>query len=178
VDTELIRKAYKPDNVRLLLVGESPPAKGGFFYFKDRKVHMTTYTAQALGRAHGITFPNLQEFFKYFQVCGCYLDDLCQFPVDDLQTTDRKALLKASVAGLAQRIREMNPDVIAIVLKRIERHVREAINNSGRIPEVFVLPFPGNSHQTKYVEQLRDIIRANVPKAYQQRTNTGCTLAR
>lgn len=30
LDIASLRRAYKPDKVRLLLVGESPPAKGGF----------------------------------------------------------------------------------------------------------------------------------------------------
>jgi hypothetical protein len=164
MDAELIREAYKPGAVRLLLVGESPPANGGFFYLKNRKVRMTKYTSQALGRAHGMKFRNNEEFLNYFQMCGCYLDDLCHFPVDNLPAVEREAHLKNSIDGLALRIRDMNPVVVAIVLRKIEWHVREAIQISDRDLEVFVLPFPGNSHQTKYVEQLSEIIRAQVPR--------------
>jgi hypothetical protein len=163
MDTELIRRAYKPDKVRLLMVGESPPAKGGFFYLKDRKILMVTYTGQAFQRAHGLTFRDNEQFLNYFKECGCYLDDLCTFPVDDLSASEREKCLRDSIEGLAQRIQGMQPPVIAIVLKRIEGYVRDAIRGAGCCPEVFLLPFPGNGHQNKYIEHLAEIVGAYTP---------------
>ncbi len=29
------REAYRPERVRVLLIAESPPASGGFFYFPE-----------------------------------------------------------------------------------------------------------------------------------------------
>ena len=48
MDTEKIRISYKPENIKLLLVGESPPASGEFFYVKSL---MTVYTSRAFERA-------------------------------------------------------------------------------------------------------------------------------
>ena len=158
--TELIRQSYRPSHIRLLLVGESPPASKKFFYVKSA---MTKHTAQAFKKAHGASFRDDEDFLHYFKRCGCYLDDLCHNPVDDLSKPKREERLKASIDGLAQRIREMNPSVLAIALKRIERYVQVAVHRSGRQPRVFVLPFAGNGHQTKYVDQLREILCTYVP---------------
>jgi hypothetical protein len=160
MDTELIRQLYRPSDIRLLLVGESPPASKKFFYVKSA---MTKHTAQAFKKAYGASFRDDEEFLHYFKICGCYLDDLCHDPVDDLPKAQREECLKTSIDGLAQRICEMNPSVLAIVLKKIERYVQEAVCKSGRQPKVFVLPFPGNGHQTKYINQLCEILCTYVP---------------
>jgi hypothetical protein len=160
MQTEKIRQSYRPNDIQLLLVGESPPASQKFFYVKSA---MTTYTAQAFEKAHGVCFVDDQEFLQYFKKCGCYLDDLCHEPVDDLPTAKREERLKESIDGLAQRIQEMNPPVLVIALKKVERYVREAVNKSGRQPKMFALPFAGNGHQTKYVAQLSDILGTYLP---------------
>ncbi len=45
------REAYKPERVRLLLIAESPPASGGYFYFEKTvgKDHLFRETMKALG---------------------------------------------------------------------------------------------------------------------------------
>lgn len=160
MDTESIRQSYRPSKVRLLLVGESPPASGKFFYVKSS---MTTYTAQAFQKAHGTRFLDNREFLEYFKAYGCYLDDLSHTPVDNLPKGQREEGLNACIGGLAQRIQEMNPDVLVIALKKIEHYVREAVYRSGREPEVFVLPFAGNGHQGKYINELCEIICMHLP---------------
>jgi hypothetical protein len=46
MDTEKVRMSYKPGNIKMLLVGESPPASGDFFYVRSM---MTVYTAKVFG---------------------------------------------------------------------------------------------------------------------------------
>jgi len=57
----------------------------------------------------------------------------------------------------------MKPDLIAIVLRKIEMHVRNAIAHSGCNPDVFALPFPGFGHQNRYIEQLCELVCAYAP---------------
>jgi hypothetical protein len=160
MDTESIRQSFRPSQIRLLLVGESPPASGRFFYVKSA---MTTYTARAFEKAHGTPFSGEKDFLQYFKACGCYLNDLSHAPVDNLAKGQRDRHLKASIDALAQRIPVMNPDILVIALKRIEPYVREAVHRSGRQLKVFILPFAGNGHQTKYVDQLSEILRTYLP---------------
>ena len=160
MDTESIRQSYRPSKVRLLLIGESPPANQGFFYVTSA---MTKYTAQAFLKAHGTSFQSDDEFLSHFKDCGCFLDDLCHDPVDHLPREQREKCLQESVIGLSQRIKEMNPAVIVIILKKIETYVRVAILKSGLNPPTFVLPFPGHGHQAKYKEQLIEIIQKHLP---------------
>lgn len=160
MDTESIRRSYRPDRVRFLLVGESPPASGKFFYVRSA---MTAYTARAFESAHGISFPKTQDFLNYFKACGFYMDDLSHTPVDKLGKTDREAKLQSNIDDLASRIKEMDPAFLAIALRKIEPYVLEAVRRSGCKPRVFVLPFAGNSHQVKYMDQLSELIRKHMP---------------
>jgi len=155
MNTEKIRQSYAPDRIKLLLIGESPPDSGKFFYVKS---HMTTYTSQAFEKAHGIKFKDNSDFLKYFKDCGCFLDDLCHTPVNHLSKKDREKELENCIATLSERIKKFNPPVVAIVLKKIEKYVREAITKSGCTPEIYVLPFPGNGWQNKYIDGLSEII--------------------
>ncbi len=160
IDTEAIRQSFKPDKIRLMLIGESPPASGRFFYLSSG---MTKFTSLAFEKAHRVKFTNNSDFLKYFKACGCHLDDLSHIPVNNLDRPKREKQLGDSVEALSQRIREANPPVIVICLRKIEGYVQEAINKSGCSPEVFTLPYPGHGHQEKYIEGLAAIIGQYIP---------------
>ena len=157
--TESIRQSYRPERVRLLLVGESPPASGDFFYTGG---NMTTFTAKAFGCATGQSYQSTAEFLNAFKRSGCYLDDLCHKPINKHSTRERKRAHRASVESLASRLKQLDPDAIAIVMKGIVTPVRAAIGEAGLSCPVHVLPFPGNGHQNAYMELLAPLIREYV----------------
>ena len=160
MDTEAIRQSFRPDHIHLLFIGESPPVSGKFFYIKGA---MTTFTSRAFEKAHGKRFQNNSEFLEYFKACGCYLDDVSRVPVNQLPPREREIQLRDNIDALSQRIREANPSVVVVVLKKIEPYVRAAVEKSQRSPRVCVLPFPGSGHQNKFLEGLASIIEKYVP---------------
>ncbi len=155
IDNESLRLRYKPDNIRLLLIGESPPASGKFFYLSSA---MTKFTSLAFEKAHRRTFNNDSDFLEYFKSCGCYLDDLSHIPVNNLNRHKREQQLRDCVDPLSKRIREANPSVIVICLRKIEGYVKEAVNKSGCNPKLYTLPYPGHGYQNDYIEGLASII--------------------
>jgi len=159
MDIEKIRQSYRPLKVRILFIGESPPASGRFFYVSS---NMTNHTRKAFEMACGTTFKDEADFLGYFKKSGCYLDDLSHLPVNKLEHKERRQILQGCVPLLGQRIVEMDPEVIVVVLKRLERYVREAINQSGRQFELHVLPFPGVGHQNRYIDGLRGILKKHL----------------
>jgi hypothetical protein len=156
MDTEAIRRRFRPDKIRLLFIGESPPANGHFFYVKSG---MTTFTSRAFEKAHGVTFKNSSDFLEYFKACGCFLDDLSKTPVDNLPKLERERQLRENVNDLSQRIGESDPAVVVVILKKIEGYVREAVINCQCTPRLFVLPFPGHGNQKRYIEGLYSIVK-------------------
>jgi len=159
MDNEKIRESYRPRKVKILFVGESAPASGDFFYVRS---NMTAHTKRAFEIAYERAFDNQTDFLNFFKEQGCYLDDLSHEPVDCFESKRRMQILQECVPSFSQRIFEMNPDVVLIALKRIEKYVREAISYSGKDFECFVLPFAGMSHQNKYVDELTEILRKHV----------------
>jgi hypothetical protein len=160
MNTKEIRESFMPSRVRVLFVAESPPASGQFFYIKSR---MTTFTSKAFEKAHGICFRSSADFLEHFRDSGCYLDDLTETPVDKLKGAIREEHLVLSISGLASRIKLMRPEVLVCVLKKIEKHVEQAVKQSGVAVTTYVTPFPGNSHQNKYIAALADILIKHLP---------------
>lgn len=158
MDIEELREKYKPEKVRVLLVGESPPAEGTFYYDASQ---MTTFTKKAFESALGQTFSSNAKFFEYMKQAGFYLEDLSRVPVDKLSSAEREARLVVESEGFAKRVAQMRPEVVVIVLRKIEKIVRQALSEAESSAEVYVLPFPGNGHQSKYQAQLIPIVRAH-----------------
>ena len=66
---ENLRANYQPDNIRVLFIGESPPASGKFFYREISTLYYATKEA----------FNNPSNFLIKFQNWGFFLDDLVLF---------------------------------------------------------------------------------------------------
>ncbi len=155
MDTERVRMSYKPGNIKLILVGESPPASGQLFYFQS---FMIVYTSRAFEAVFNKSFINTSAFLKFFQEKGCYLEDLTATPVNKMSTIEREKTLEQGVIRLSRKLIDYNPETIAIVLKKIERYVKNAIKIAGLSCPVYTLPFPGNGHQNKFIQCLSIIL--------------------
>jgi len=153
---EFIRRSYRPVRIRLLLVGESPPASGDFFYTGG---NMTAFTETAFSRATGRDYSSPEEFLKAFKRSGCYLEDLCRKPINKQSRSERKRAHGASIIPLAARLRQLNPDAVVIVMRAIALPVKTAVTTAGLSCPVYVLPFPGNGHQNTYIKQLVPLIK-------------------
>jgi hypothetical protein len=154
---ERLRRRYRPDDVRVLLVGESPPSGGAFFYSANSKLYDATREAfeagiPALRREH--------DFLFAFQRLGCYLDDLCLVSVNHLDMRDPKRLAeqKRGVAPLARRMKPLEPSVICVVMKAIVPAVSDAVDRAGLDLQREALPFPAR-HRPQYVAGLTQLVR-------------------
>lgn len=153
---EDIRNQFRPEVTRLLLVGESPPANGTFFYDGDSRLYFHTFAAFAQA---GLVTENPASFLATFRGLGCFLDDLCHSPVNDLPNPERRAARKSSVPGLALRLQKIRPEVVVSVMIAIEPAVRSALSVARMHATAFhSVPFPAQGHQQEYVEGLAQIL--------------------
>src|SRR5262245_59509251 len=155
MDIEAIRLSFKPAVVRILFVGESAPKSGKFFYIESR---MTGYTQQAFEMALGKSFGSQSDFLRFFMARGCYLADWRQVPVDKDDPRTRMRILRESMPAFAERIRALDPQVVVIALKRIDLHVRTAVNRAELHVPIYTLPLAGNGTQTEYMNGLAEIV--------------------
>jgi hypothetical protein len=158
---ERLRRSFRPKKVRILFVGESPPASGRFFYRADSGLF------RAIREAFLTEFLNLREadFLNSFRNLGCYLVDLCDRPVDHLQPNMRRKLCRASEPSLAKSIRVLRPEFVIVVIRSIARNVQRSERQANWSGQHVELPYPGRwiHHRTAFTRQLVPILRHSFP---------------
>jgi hypothetical protein len=161
--TERLRSSFRPDNVRLLLVGESAPSNGTFFYDDRNFVDLRSHIMKAFSNALGTSFAKDAEFLRFFKDAGCYLDDLCLTPVNDMDinSKERSQSHKQAVNGLAERMRDYSPEIIFVMMKGIKEHVGDARRQAGlqAIP-LYSAPFPAFNQKNinGFVSELENVL--------------------
>jgi hypothetical protein len=162
---ERTRRRYRPDEVRVLFIGESPPAGGTFFYYANSKLYDATREAFEAG------IPALRrtdDFLDAFKRLGCYLEDLSPVPVNHLDLKDReqrrqrRAHRAEGIRPLARRMRLCSPLVVApVALDMVKTgDITETLCLAGHADvERADLPFPGR-HRDRYVNELTSHVRA------------------
>jgi uracil-DNA glycosylase len=124
---EKIRRLYRPSELRLLFVGEAPPASGRFFYQRNSGLY------RAMRDAFRALDPSISDdnFLSVFRNSGCYLIDVCPYPVDQLDAQSRRHACLASEPLLSRRIRQLRPQAIAAVMKSLRENVGRAALHAG-----------------------------------------------
>lgn len=165
---EKARRKYRPSKIRLLIIAESPPSSGGFFYFQKTlgKDHLFRETMKTLG-LWSQTAPMRKGIDKHpmlrrFQSMGFYLLDTCTFPVDKLPLRERRKAVLSQTHRLVNDVVEANPPYILIVKSTIFNPVRNALREAGLeslLLNVGPLPFPSHGNQSNYRSMLRRALR-------------------
>jgi len=149
---ERLRRRYRPARVRLLFIGESPPASGRFFYRQDSGLY------RAIRDAFRMIDPSITDetFLVTFQRSGCYLIDACRAPVDHLDRKSRRAACLASEPALTRRIRHLEPAAIVTLVQSIQDNVERAAGRARWRGEILGVPYPGRwaSHRKAFLDRL------------------------
>jgi hypothetical protein len=158
---ERLRQSFRPRKVRILFVGESPPASGRFFYQADSGLY------RAIREALLKAFPDLRnaDFLKSFRSLGCYLVDLCERPVDRLQPKARRKACSAGEPRLTKSLQALRPEIVIVVIRSIARNVQRSERQANWSGHHVELPYPGRwiRHRTAFVRQLVPILRQSFP---------------
>jgi hypothetical protein len=151
-----LRHKYKPDKIRVLFVGESPPAGGTFFYKADSKLYH--FTQRAFSDVFGVAFED-KRFLDWFKNICCYLADLCPTPINKKNKRERRGQWVAGVESLSKCIRAASPQAIVIVMRAIAPYVNKAASKAGVDPtRIYSLPFPSHGHQQRYFVELIQVL--------------------
>lgn len=168
VKFSLARRRYRPRKVRLLMIAESPPSSGGFFYFNTTigKDHLFRETMKALNlwprRVPLQRGTDKRSMLRKFQAMGNYLLDTCDFPVDKLLPRARKRAVLSQIPRLLSDVSRVDPSLIVIVKSSIFDPVSAALTRQGldsRILNDGPIPFPSHGNQVVYRTKLRRALR-------------------
>jgi hypothetical protein len=158
---ERLRRRYRPARVRMLFIGESPPASGRFFYQADSGLY------RAIRQTFLSAFPDLTnaDFLKSFRKLDCYLVDLCGNPVDHLPMKQRRLACARGEAQLAAQIRQLDPETIVTVVRSIAANVERAQARAKWQGTHIELPYPGRwkTHRDAFEQALRPVLRRTLP---------------
>ena len=158
------RRKYRPRKIRLLLIAESPPSSGGFFYFPTTigKDHLFRETMKALDlwpknqpMRRGV---DKRSMLLRFQSMGLYLLDTCDFPVDKMRPMKRREAVRQQIPRLVNDVIEADPFHILVVKSSIFNPVIIALRESGfqsQILNTGPVPFPSHGNQRIYRSKLR-----------------------
>ena len=171
------RRKYRPRRVRFLLIAESPPSSGGFFYFPTTvgKDHLFRETMKALELwpenkplRSGV---DKRSMLQSFQSLGFYLLDASADPVDKLPNPARRKSIRDQLPRLIENVKRADPPIIVIVKSSIFEPVRSALEEAGfgsRVLNAQPIPFPSHGNQQKYRSMMKKLL-GQVPFC-----NVGC----
>lgn len=161
---EQLRLANKPDVLRVLLVGESPPDPGlgdrRFFYAPVLAAHDNLYrgvAAALYGTEPSLDIRDKPAVLKRLRNDGFWLIDALEDPVNHLTRRERLSRLRLAAPRLAERVSELRPSEGVIVCHSLVFDAcADRIRRSG-IPLMHeaALPFPLGNWRARFIDEMR-----------------------
>ena len=161
------RQRYRPSKIRLLMIAESPPSSGGFFYFPKTigKDHLFRETMKTVGLwPPGTPMPrgiNKQSMLRRFASMCFYLLDSSTDPVDKLPNRDRRKAIHDQLPRLVEDVKRADPLNIVIVKSSIFEPVMSALQEAGfwsRVLNNQPIPFPSHGNQQEYRTMMKRLL--------------------
>jgi hypothetical protein len=156
---EALRLKYRPRKIRVLFVAESRPIGGTFFYAGNS--HLVRYTERAFRMAYGVPAMTMADFLDGFKAEGCYLEDLCAEPVNQIKKYAlRRAEWARGVPHLLKQLEGASPLAIVPIHKGSERYVRQAAEQAGLLHLLkAAIPYPGMGNHPRYMAELSRVVQ-------------------
>jgi hypothetical protein len=164
-----LRRKHQPENLRLVIVAESPPASGKYFYDPTGSPKEPLFAAIMLQL--GISPATKEGGLQALQQKGWVLVDATYQPVDKLDkgaSQDRDAVIASDYPLLLDDLASLTPDqsVPVVLIKANVCRILEpllskdgfTVLNGGK-----AIYFPSNGQQTNFRNQFRAVL-AGSPK--------------
>lgn len=156
-EREALRHQFRPPKVRVLFVGESPPASGRFFYSRNSGLY------RAMRQLFQAADPSITDdsFLRRFEECGFYLIDLCGEPVDKLEPEARRAAHVAAERSLREKLSRLEPEVIVSLARSIYPSVSRAAAAANQAASIIDVPYPGRwiHHRRVFAAKLLPLVK-------------------
>jgi hypothetical protein len=153
---------WKPDAVKLLLVGESPPKSGDYFYTNPTALFKAV--AEALCPQIALTRPNGHEdVLSRLTALGVFLADMAKCAVNypNLDALDREPYLCHCSEHFVEELNTLEPQAIVPALKRISVPLGYILSGTPWYPRLIWCPelsFPNfPARRREFIENLRRI---------------------
>ncbi len=162
-----LRRRYEPEtgSIRLVLIAESPPASGKYFY--DPTGVPSEPLFAALMKQLGLSrLPAAKEAgLCELQRRGWVLVDATYEPVDRLSTSGRKKVIDRDYPLLRGDLEKLTPDhsaPVVLIKANVCRILAPKLVHDGFrvLNGRHAIPFPSTGHQIRFHEQFSAILKA------------------
>jgi hypothetical protein len=159
-----LRRRYQPESVRLIIVAESPPASGRYFY--DPTGAPSEPLFAALMRHLGLSPSTKEEGLREFQRTGWLLVDATYEPVNALKDVKQKnAVIIRDYPLLRNDLANFGRSIPLVLLKVNVRKILESkltaegfnVLNRGR-----AIYFPSHGKQPDFAQQFAAVLKSGV----------------
>jgi len=158
-----LRRRYEPRSIKLVVVAESPPASGRYFY--DPTGAPSEPLFAALMKQLRLSPTTKEDGLCWFQRSGWVLVDATYKPVNKLTDSSRDRVIDRDYTSLRDDLAALMPDrsIPLILIKKnvcriLERKLTEDgfnMLNGGR-----AVYFPSNGRQTDFHRQFGEILES------------------
>ena len=158
-----LRRAFEPSNVRLVIVAESPPAAGRYFYNPNGKASEPLFTA--LMKQLGIQTKTKANGLRQFKEGGLVLVDATYDPVDKLSESQCKRVILRDYAVLSDDLKQLlgtqwRETPLVLIKKNVCQFLEPMLKETGFnvLNKGRDIYFPGSGQQGKFHEQFSEIV--------------------
>lgn len=172
---EEIRQSYRPDQVKYLLIAESPPpsaeaAGSRHFYRTDRvrpddRLFLNTIKAlypETAERADRELETDKEQWLRRFQHDGWYMIEALETSMrHEVTKKDRQANIKLALSRLIERVREIavKDTKIMLIKSNVFEVATEPLRAAGfTVLNQQLLDYPGHYNQQAYRQKLAKLI--------------------
>jgi hypothetical protein len=148
---------YKPRQVQLLFIAESPPrALERYFYYENSKRGDWLWIALMKGLFGGefkdtkSERPQKPYWLAKFRDSGCFLMDAVKQPIF-LQNRKRVTLIKSRISEILAEVQALAPQRIVLVKNSVHSALFPLLKHAGwNVVNEKALPFPASWHQRRF----------------------------
>jgi hypothetical protein len=166
MDYLALRQRFRPETPRLLIIAESPPVGGKYFY--NPQGLRTEPLFAALTTQLGTPCASKEEGLRNFQQSGWLLVDATYQPVNvkGYSSSQRNKIIEADYPHLLEDLEGITPDrsvPVILVKANICRLLKSKLTQDRFrvLNGNAIVPFPSTGHQVKFGDQFSTILRSN-----------------
>ncbi len=174
-----LRKQYLPKKLKCIVIAESPPDSGKYFYDISGRIKEPLFSA--FMKVLGINPNTNKEGLEIFQNKGFYLIDATYKQVNKYKNSKRNKMILDSFPDLLKDLKNLKAKKVPILLVKTNifklLSTRLTDNGFNILNDNFSIPFPSHSHQIKFYQLVsfllikNNIINNNGKKANKKRKN-------
>lgn len=161
-----LREQYRPNELKILLIGESPPDPGEgvlrFFYAPTLSYdNLYRGVAQALyGDRNDVDLGDKPSVLKRIRDDGFWLIDAVEYPANKLSSSARDRAISDAVPGLVQRCLKLAPERGVIICHgKVYAAASDALRAAGvKVLHDNPLPFPLGNWRGRFVQGFREAL--------------------